>query len=187
MEPEHPSRWTRRGFLALGALITTATETLSARRASAHNLPPGQHGSPAYDKALGADGGYKAVFQSPSIEANVEIPTAKRRDHLLLIQLKNWLNGFQFSYQARPEDLHTVVATYASANLLTYNDAVWQKYKLGEKYNLLDPATGAPAVRNLFWPARMPATAGTEADNPQSVWQDTGVEALQKRGALFLT
>jgi hypothetical protein len=33
----------------------------------------------------------------------------------------------------------------------------------------------------------MPATAGTEADNPQSVWQDTGVEALQKRGALFLT
>src|SRR5262245_45349750 len=112
MEPERRSPWTRRGFLALGALATAAADALSPRRAPAHNLPPGQHGSPAYDKALGADGGFKAVFQSPSIEANIEIPTAKRRDHLLLIQLKNWLNGFQFSYQARPEDLHTVVATY---------------------------------------------------------------------------
>jgi hypothetical protein len=105
---------------------------------AAHNLPAGEFGSAGYDRALLADSGYRAVFQSPNIEAAVEPPNTKRLDHLLLLQVKNWLNGFQFSYKARPEDLHVVVATYASANLLSYGDAVWQKYRLGEKCRILE-------------------------------------------------
>lgn len=127
----------------------------------------------------------KGVFQSPNVEAAV--PAGKTLNHLLLVQLKNWLNGFQFSYQMKPEDLHTVVATYASANLLTYNDAMWERYHLGEKYNIIDPATDAPAIRNPFWPSRFdPNNTGTPND-PQSFYQDTGIEALQKRGVVFLT
>ena len=114
-------------------------------------------------------------------------PNTKRLDHLLLLQVKNWLNAFQFSYKARPDDLHVVVATYASANLLTYGDGVWQKYRLGEKYTIVDPETGAPAVRNLFWHSRLGPSASSDADNPQSGWQDAGIEALQKRGVVFLT
>lgn len=185
MSTERLSKWNRRAFLGVGAALGAAAGLGRTRRASAHNLARGQFGGPSYDRALTADTGYRAVFQSPNLEASVRM--GNTLNHLLLIQLKNWLNGFQFSYGVRPEDLHTVVATYASANLFTYNDSVWQKYRLGEKYGVVDPATGAPAVRNLFWPSRFGAGASTEPDSPQGVWQDTGIEALQKRGALFLT
>jgi hypothetical protein len=177
--------WNRRRFLQVGAAVTAMASLGWGHEAAAHNLPPGQFGAPVYDKALAMTGGYKAVFQSPNIEASVVVE--KRLDHLLLAQVKNWLNGFQFSYQVPPEDLHLVVATYASANLLTYSDPVWQKYRLGEKYNLIDPATGAPAIRNVFWPSRFGEGASPDPDHPQSRYQDTGIEALQKRGVLFLT
>ena len=179
--------WSRRAFLTLGAVASAAVSAARARPAAAHNLPSGQFGSATYDRALLADSGYRAVFQSPHVEAAVPPPNTKRLDHLLLLQTKNWLNGFQFSYKARPEELHVVVATYASANLLTYGDAVWQKYRLGEKYRITDPETGAPAVRNLFWPSRFGPSASTDPDHPESIWQDAGIEALQKRGAVFLT
>lgn len=186
-QEELPPWWSRRAFLALGALAGAAASAAKPRAASAHNLPPGQFGSTAYDRALLADSGYRAVFQSPNIEAAVQPPNSKRLDHLLAVQVKNWLNGFQFSYKARPDELHVVVATYASANLLTYGDAVWQKYRLGEKYKVTDPETGAPAVRNVFWHSRFGARASTDPDAPDGVWQDTGIEALQRRGVLFLT
>jgi len=78
------------------------------------------------------------------------------------------------------------VATYGSANLFTYNDAMWAKYKFGEKYAVTDPATTAPATRNVFRNYRF-AGASEDPDNPQSIWQDTGIEVLQSRGAVFLT
>jgi hypothetical protein len=179
------SGWTRRGFLRFGAASVAAAGLGGSGTASAHNLPKGQFGSPGYDTALATRGGTKAVFQSPNIETAIVI--GKNPEHLLLIQLKNWLNGFQFSYQMAPRDLHVVVATYASANLLTYGDAVWAKYRMGEKYNVVDPTTSAPAVRNVFWPSRFGPSASTDPDSPQSTYQDAGIEALQKRGVLFLT
>ena len=191
-ESRRQGAMSRRGLLKLGAVTTAAigatkvaTSFDASEQVAAHNLPQGQFGSPLYDAAINADGGVKGVFQSPNIEAAA--PAGKTLNHLLLVQLKNWLNGFQFSYQMKPEDLHTVVATYASANLLTYNDAMWERYHLGEKYNIIDPATGAPAIRNLFWPSRFDATNTGNPDDPQSFYQDTGIEALQKRGVVFLT
>jgi hypothetical protein len=177
-----PQRWNRRGFLGLGAVLASWGW---ARPASAHNLPPGQYGALAYDRVLGADGGYRAVFQSPNIEASVKV--GDQLEHLLLLQIKNWLNGFQFSYKARPEDLHVVTATYASANLLSYGDVVWKKYRLGEKYNVIDPVTGVAAVRNVFWPSRFGPGAAAEPDNPKGMYNDAGIEALQRRGVMFLT
>lgn len=182
-------RWGRRAFLRLTA-ATAATGALIAPRpgggpeVAAHNLPPGGFGSPLYTAALEAQGGMKGIFQSPNLEATVV--SGKNLNHLLLIQLKNWLNGFQFSYGMDPATLHTIVATYASANLFTYNDAIWAKYRLGEKYAVTDPATGAPATRNVFRNYRF-ASPSQDPNNPQSIYQDTGIEVLQSRGAVFLT
>ncbi len=72
-------------------------------------------------------------------------------------------------------------------NVFTYADVVWAKYRMGEKYNIVDPMAFAPAVRNVFWPSRFGPSACTDPDNPQSIYQDAGIEALQKRGVLFLT
>jgi hypothetical protein len=182
----------RRTALKLGAVVTAAAGASvgvpgleTTRSVAAHNLPPGEFGSPAYDAVLHADGGVKGIFQSPHIEAAVPAGTAL--NHLLLSQLKNWLNGFEHSYQLAPGELHTIVATYASANLLTYADPVWERYRLGEKYGLTDPETGAPATRNLFWFSRFGLDAPRDPENPRGFYQDTGIEALQQRGTVFLT
>jgi len=186
------SRLKRRTVLKLGAMATAAVgaaigvpKVETTRTVAAHNLPPDQFGSPTYDAVLRADGGVKGIFQSPHVEAAV--PAGKVLNHLLLVQLKNWLNGFEFSYQMAPGDLHTVVATYASANLFTYADAAWERYRLGEKYGLTDPETGAPATRNVFWSSRFGLDASRDPENPQGFYQDVGIEALQQRGTVFLT
>jgi hypothetical protein len=153
--------------------------------AAAHNLPPGEFGGPAYDAALAAEGGMKGISQSPMVEASVV--AGEYLNHLLLVQLENWLNGFQFSYEMDAKDLHTISATYASADLLTYNDHIWETYKLGGKYDIVDPATGEPAVKHLFWPSRFGPDAPKDPSAKNNFYQDTGIEALQQRGAVFLT
>jgi hypothetical protein len=183
--------WSRRSLIRGGAVVTAAgfaavgVPGRAAQPAAAHNLPPGKFGGPAYEAALDADGGMKGIFQSPMVEATVV--SGEYLNHLLLVQLRNWLNGFQFSYEMKPEELHTISATYGSANLFTYNDHVWETYKFGEKYDVIDPATGEPAVRNVFWPSRLGPDAPTEPAAKDNVYQDTGIEALQKRGTVFLT
>ena len=144
-----------------------------------------QRHRPRLLQLLRADGGVKGIFQSPHVEAAV--PAGKALNHLLLVQLKNWLNGFEFSYQMAPGDLHTIVATYASANLFTYADAAWERYRLGEKYGITDPETGTPAIRNVFWPSRFGPNASRDPEDPQGFYQDTGIEALQQRGDALST
>src|SRR3954462_9150632 len=172
----------RRSLLRAGAAITAAgaIARIPSRTAFAAQQ---SFGSPEYDAALAASGGVKGVFQSPHFDATIVAGT--NLNHLLLLQLKNWLNGFQFAYQMDPGDLHTVSATYASANLLTYGDAVWAKYKLGEKYAITDPATGQPAVVNPFWSSRFGLDAPKDINAPSNYYQDTGIEVLQQRGTVF--
>jgi len=153
--------------------------------ASPHALADTTFGSPEYDAALKASGGVKGIFQSPHGDAI--LPAGDAVNHLLLLQLKNWLNAFQFPYAMGPADLHTLVAGYASANILSYNDAVWERYRIGEKYAITDPTTNAPAVRNVFWPSRFGPDAPQDITAPNNYYQDTGIEVLQQRGAIFLT
>jgi intracellular sulfur oxidation DsrE/DsrF family protein len=180
-------QWSRRTLVRLGAAggALAAVAALGASPTEAHNLPGDQAGSPQYEAALTASGGMKALFQTPQIEATSL--SGKVLNHMVLIQARNWLNAFQFSYNLKPADLHTIVATYASANLITYADAVWEKYKLGEKYNLIDPETNAPLVRNPFWASRNDPTNTADPTDPKSFYLDPGIEALQKRGTVFIT
>ncbi len=173
--------WGRRGFLRLGAAATALAGLTAYRTASAHLLPGSDITSSLYDNALNAKGGHKAVFQTPHVDASVLV--GGQLIHLVLGQITNWLNGYQFSYKL----LHVVAALYGSANVLTYNDTLWQKYRFGEVYKVIDPSTGKPATRNLFWPSFNGATAGTNPDDLKSVWQDVGIEVLQRRGVLFMT
>lgn len=179
-------RSTRRTLLGAAAAVTAAGALGTFTRAStlaAQTTP--QFGSPEYEAALKITDGIRGVFQSPALDALS--PAGDNVNHLLLIQLKNWLNSFQFAYKEAPESLHTLSATYASANLMTYADAVWEKYKLGEKYDITDPITGAPAIRNLFWPSRFGPDAPKDITAKDNYYQDTGIEVLQERGTIFLS
>jgi hypothetical protein len=50
-----------------------------------------------------------------------------------------------------PESEFTSVVGYRHFSMpLALNDAMWQKYKIGEVLNITDPKTKAPALRNVY-------------------------------------
>ncbi|MGZ8458430.1 MAG: hypothetical protein ACXWZS_16435 [Gemmatirosa sp.] len=61
---------------------------------------------------------------------------------------------------------------------LVLADALWSKYRLGERYEITDPSSRTASTRNLY------TTANVQANGPVTAAQT--VEALQRRGVLFL-
>lgn len=104
---------------------------------------------------------------------------------VFLNNIKNSLNGFQFSYGAVPAQINIVAALHGSANLLNFNDSMWAKYHLGEFTGVKDPATGAPAVRNIFYSSNADAY-NRDPQEERSIYQDHSIQGLQKRGVQFL-
>lgn len=107
-----------------------------------------------------------------------------------LNNIKNSLNGLQYGFDIPKDQIKVVAALHGPANMLNYGDAVWSKYKLGEWLKVTDPATGKPAVRNIFYASKHPVNAAAWAqdpDDPESIYQDTSVQTLQARGVQFLS
>ncbi len=99
--------------------------------------------------------------------------------------IKNSLNGFQFSFGAQPSEINIVGALHGPANLLNFEDAMWKKYPLGEFINLKDPKTGKFATRNLYYYSSADK-ADHNPDSEKSIYQDKSMEGLQARGVHFL-
>jgi intracellular sulfur oxidation DsrE/DsrF family protein len=111
-------------------------------------------------------------------------------DGKFLNNIKNSFNGLRFGFGIPEEQIKIVAALHGPANMLNYDDYVWQKYQIGEWLKLTDPATGKPAVKNLFYNSKVgmkPESAVKNPDDLNSIYQDTSMEALQSRGAEFLS
>jgi hypothetical protein len=92
-----------------------------------------------------------------------------------LIVVANYLRGFREVMNLEYPDVNTVVGL-AGLYAINANDAMWAKYKLGERHQIKDPDTGTWAVRNTF-ALRDPMPKGI---NPEHT-----VQTLQKRGTIF--
>ena len=80
------------------------------------------------------------------------------------------------AYNIPEKDLSAVVILRHSAIPMAMTDAVWAKYKLGEAFNVTDPATGKPSERNIF------ATAKDFALPP---FATSAVDKMTERGTIF--
>src|SRR5690242_3050691 len=105
MVSQHPGSQSTRRSLLRTSLAATAFGVLGARSLSPVAARQLASGSVGYDAALKETGGMKAVFQSPAIDAR--LVAGQEVNHLLLVQLKTWLNSFQFAYELDPAELHT--------------------------------------------------------------------------------
>jgi hypothetical protein len=81
---------------------------------------------------------------------------------------RNYLDGFRDVYKLEHPQVQTVVGITNRAFPVNASDRLWEKYALGERGRIIDPATKQPAVRNVFM------------DEPT-----LGVRALQARGTVF--
>ena len=107
-----------------------------------------------------------------------------------LNSVKNSLNGLRFGFGVPENQIKIVAALHGPANMLNYDDYVWDKYRIGEWLNVIDPATGKPAVKNLFYRSKgglKKESTSKDPDDPDSLYQDTSMQALQARGVQFLS
>jgi len=111
-------------------------------------------------------------------------------DGKFLNNVKNSFNGLRFGFGIPERQIKIAVALHGPANMLNYDDYVWEKYQIGDWLKVTDPATGKPAVKNLFYASKISlkqAPAPRNPDDQDSIDQDTSMQALQSRGAQFLS
>lgn len=107
-----------------------------------------------------------------------------------LNNIKNSLNGLHFGFGVPADQIKIVAALHGPTNMLNYDDYIWNKYKIGAWLKVDDPSTGQPATKNPYYASK----AGTDLhyvsqkpDSEDSIYQDTSIQALQRRGVKFLS
>ncbi len=106
-----------------------------------------------------------------------------------LNNIKNSLNGLHFGFGVPVEQIKIVAALHGPANMLNYDDFIWNKYRIGAWLKVTDPSTGQPAVKNVFYPSKAGTALHSSSENPdspESLYQDTSIQALQRRGLKLL-
>jgi len=109
-------------------------------------------------------GKHKQVFDLGSFDLSVDSPLRQPVTYLMAHR--------EVSHLEPPNDLNVLVAISHKAFPMNAPDAIWEKYQLGEHWNIKDPQTGKPSVRNIFTgPTTNPGAAT--------------VRGLQARGIVF--
>jgi len=169
----------RRGALKFAAGLAAATAAVGQTTAisSAHDLRPtdSAYAFDDYERIVSRDVTMRMLYEWP----NVTNP-------IIFNNLSNGLNGFQFSYDLPSNQIQVVVQAYATANLAMYDDVVWANYRLGEVFKVLDPTTGEPAIRNIWFASKIRPADQPPEDRTNPYYSDLSIEGLQRRGVLFL-
>jgi hypothetical protein len=100
--------------------------------------------------------------------------------------IKNALNGLQFGYGYPANRISIAFAPHGASSAFTYSDYVWDKYKIGAFFKLKDEQGNEIASNTFLAPAKA-LDPGNDPDSPTSMYQDTSIQTLQKRGVVFLT
>lgn len=170
MDPFAPTA--RRGFLTrlAGAAAAVGIGGTLPRPAAAQ--PAQSSPQDAWlDKMTGA---HRCLFDFPNHAAG-----------LPLLHMFNYLNTYNSVYGTKPGEVNAIGTLYflgpTSSIPLAFNDAMWQKYKLGAYLQLEDPKTKAPSTRNMFF--------APQAGDPVlfgGAFAAASIANLQKMGATFL-
>lgn len=113
-------------------------------------------------------GSHRQVFDAPAIAEGTA-----------LHQARVFMQGYSDVYGTTDADTSAVLVIRHEAIPMVLNDAAWDRYGLGKRLKLKDPATGKTARRNPF--------INVKPDDPYSlVWPDGGLDTLMSRGAVVL-
>ena len=149
-QPSQPATTPRRGFLARAAATVAG---LVASPAIAGATPPDGE-----EWLQGLNGRHKQFFDVVS-----------QRDGRALGRVANYLDVYRETYGLKDSDVNAIFGAHGAGLAFVFSDAIWAKYEFGKRYAENDPATKAPAIRNLY-------ASGT----------GVSVERLQQRGVRFI-
>ncbi|HXT14272.1 MAG TPA: hypothetical protein VN706_01495 [Gemmatimonadaceae bacterium] len=154
----------RRTFLgqlgALAAGVSVAPDEL--RAASARNMGPWD--TSWLDRLAAAQ--YRVVFNTSEIN-----------DGNVLSYASTFLDDYHTVHGTTDAQTRPVIVFRRLGTPMAVNDAMWERYAIGEDLKIKDANTHAFATRNVYWKARDGAT-GYEAKY--------AIEPLQQRGLISL-
>jgi intracellular sulfur oxidation DsrE/DsrF family protein len=87
----------------------------------------------------------------------------------------NFLNMYNDAYKIPDANLSAVVGLRHFSIPLGFTDDIWKRYKLGEFTKVMDPATKAPATRNIYY----------KAHDGELMMSGMAIDKLQARGVGF--
>ena len=88
--------------------------------------------------------------------------TSEVSDGNVLSYASSFLDDFRTVHGTTDQQTRPVVVFRRLGTPMALNDALWERYAIGEDQKIKDPNTKVPATRNVFWKARDGAT-GWEA------------------------
>lgn len=109
---------------------------------------------------------HKQFFDAPKPEGG-----------LPLVHVMNYYDTYNTAFGVKDADVDAVLTFYGGTTFFGLNDAMWGKYALGEFAAVTDPATNAPATRNIW--RQSPVILGLTLPG-------AGIDALYARGATFI-
>jgi intracellular sulfur oxidation DsrE/DsrF family protein len=116
----------------------------------------------------------------------------KVEDGAALAKIKNSLDGLHYGFGVPVDQIKVIGGLHGPANLLAYDDYVWEKYQIGAWLEVNDPRTRQPAVKNPYYFSKLAEdaahiTAATDPSAETSPLQDASMQGLQRRGVRFLS
>lgn len=113
-------------------------------------------------------------------------------DGAALAKVKNSLNGLHYGFGVPVDQIKVICGMHGPANLLNYDDYVWEKYKIGAWLKINDPLTSQPAVRNPYYLSKFSddaahITPATDPSDETGPLQDASMQGLKRRGVRFLS
>jgi len=169
----------RSSFLTSSASLVAISGSLAD---AAADVPGGTHlverradfDEAAFTRLVGRPADVRIVIEAVSFHPPV------------FANIKNGLNGLQFGFGYSPSRISLAFAPHGPSSAYTYSDYVWSKYKLGDFFKLKD-ADGNTIASNVFLMPAKAVDASKDPDSEDSLYQDTSIQSLQKRGVIFLT
>ena len=144
---DHSDRGSRRDFVTEVVRIAAAGAlSASASPKSAQALPEPEVRAAAWDLSwidLIAKATDRAVFDWPT--------PGDPADPQVLYFAERYLDNCAVIYGSRNYDARVVLNIRTTAVGAALTDSAWERYSLGAEYNVKDPVTREPAVRNPFW------------------------------------
>lgn len=157
--PHHVNRRTFLGALGGAAVLPSFVRAVEARTIQPERAP--QDWDLSWVNELDRVR-HKQVFDMGSLDWGTHVTT-------------NYLNAFRDVLKLGAPDVVALMGIASSAFPMNASDALWAKYRLGEKWEVRDPVTDAWATRNIF--DLDPAPMGFRAES--------AVSNLAARGTIF--
>jgi hypothetical protein len=153
---------TRRTFISqLGAGAAASFLDADELRAGTDSAKTSTWDTSWIDKLKSAE--FRVVFNASEISDGIAMDYASA-----------FLNDYRELHGTTDAQTRPVIIFRRLGTPMAFNDAMWEKYAIGEDTKIMDSATKAPAKRNVFW------KAGPGGDGSNKI------ETLNGRGLISL-